>query len=125
MTEREVEFDQKEAQNLHADPEWWKDSYTYLYKQKIFFVEFPCLLHECKRQTELNVVWRAEELVEWSQENVEILKNPDNKWTCAIDFWYFCIIEGYIVEFSIDYKSATHLSTLLKESFRLGQEEDY
>jgi len=32
MTEREVEFDQKEAQNLHADPEWWKDSYTYLYK---------------------------------------------------------------------------------------------
>jgi hypothetical protein len=38
---------------------------------EIFFVEFPCLLHEwIKRQTNINSVWKAKEWLVWDQETL-------------------------------------------------------
>jgi len=60
----------------------WKDDYLYTDMHEIFFVEFPCLLHEwLKTKTaSKSTVWPLE-LVVWDQAKFERLKLLDNKWT--------------------------------------------
>jgi hypothetical protein len=89
---------------LRVNAKQWKDMYLYSDMHEIFFVEFPCLLHEwIKRKVATNsLVWPLEPVV-WDQAKLEELKVLDNKWTQAIDFWFSRVKEGYIIEFIMEY----------------------
>jgi len=67
--------------------EQWKGRYLYPDMHEIFFVEFPCLLHEwLKRQDIINLtLWLLEPVV-WDQAMLDSLKVLDNKWTQVICF---------------------------------------
>jgi hypothetical protein len=70
----------------------------------MFFVEFPCLLYEWKKRkiATNSIVWPLEPVV-WEQATLKRLEALDNKWTQAIDFLFYQVKEGYIIEFTIDY----------------------
>jgi hypothetical protein len=53
----------------------WKDRYLYTDMHELFFVEFPCLLHEwLKRKTATNsTMWPLEPMV-WYQAKLERLR---------------------------------------------------
>jgi hypothetical protein len=71
---------------------------------ELFFVEFPCLLHEwLKRKEKVNPTVLPLESIVWDQSNIDILKEMDYKWMRDIDFWFSRVKEGYIIEFSIEY----------------------
>jgi hypothetical protein len=46
ISEKEDDFTHRETINLQLNLERWKQRYIYPYLHEIFFVEFPCLLHE-------------------------------------------------------------------------------
>jgi hypothetical protein len=56
---------------------------------ELFFVEFPCLLHEwLKRKTTSNSTAFSLDPIVWDQDTLDGLKVLYNKWTWAIDFWF-------------------------------------
>jgi hypothetical protein len=68
----------------------WKDKYLYTDMHEMFFVEFPCFLYEwMKRKTTTNsALWPLEPVV-WDQDTLDRVKELDNKWTQAIEFWFY------------------------------------
>jgi hypothetical protein len=56
---------------------------------EIFCAKFPCLLHEwIKRKVAMNLVALSLKTIVWDQDMLDRLKELDNKWTRAIDFWF-------------------------------------
>ena len=56
---------------------------------EIFCAKFPCLLHEwIKRKVVMNLVVLSLKTIVWDQDMLDRLKELDNKWTRAIDFWF-------------------------------------
>jgi hypothetical protein len=66
----------------------WKGKYLYSDMHELFFMKFPCMLHEwLKRQAEVNSIVLPIEPIVWDQAKLDSLKVLDNKWTQAIDFF--------------------------------------
>ena len=67
----------------------WKDKYLYSDMHGIFSVESSCLLHEwIKWKDATNSPMWPLDLVVWDQAKFEEMRVLDNKWNCAIEFWF-------------------------------------
>jgi hypothetical protein len=82
----------------------WKCINLYSDMHELFFMEYPCMLHEwLKRKATINSVALPLEPMVWDQAMLDSLKVLDNKWTRAIDFWFARVKESYIIEFIVEY----------------------
>lgn len=55
-----------------------------------------------ERKIAIRTIRNLDELVIWTKDKVNKLKNVKNHWSRAVDFWYMRIIEGFIVEFVVE-----------------------
>ena len=70
---------------------------------KIFFAEFPIVLHEwlsifATRQAN----FKRRKAVEWSAQVIHELASVSNPISRAIDFWVDGILQGYTTEFAVE-----------------------
>jgi len=98
-----------------------KGRYLYSDMRELFFIEFPCFLHEwLKRQVEVNSAALPVEPIVWDQAKLDSLKVLDKKWTRAIDFWLDRMKEGHIINFFIEYNDSFNKA---KRKFEEGQKK--
>ena len=96
-------FAQEESVGTRLSAEIWVDMYIYYDIHEVFFAEFPTILHEwlsilVTKQTN----FQRRETVEWSEQLVHEVTNVSNPISRAVDFWVDSILQGYIIEFTID-----------------------
>ena len=103
LRSKTLAFAQEESTGSQLSAEKWVYQYIYTDIHKIFFAEFPIVLHEwlsrlATRQTNFQ---RREEF-EWSDHLVCEITNVSNPISRASDFWVGRILQGYITEFAIE-----------------------
>ena len=103
MDAKTLEFAQEESAGTWFSAERWLDDYIYSGIREIFFTEFLVLLHEwlvglASRRTN----YQTREISEWSDQLVHDITSVSNTVSRVVDFWVDSILQGYIIEFTID-----------------------
>ena len=81
----------------------WLDRYLYTDIHKIFFVEFPIVLHEwLSRLATRHTNFQRRQAVEWNAQLIHELTSVSNPISRAIYFWVDSILQGYITEFAVE-----------------------
>ena len=79
------------------------DEYKYSYIHKVFFAEFPVILHEwLSRLVTRKTNFQRREAVIWNDRLVCEVTSVSNSISRASDFWVDSILQGYITEFAVD-----------------------
>ena len=79
------------------------EKYTYYDIHKVFFADFPIVLHEWlsrleRRQTN----FQRREVVKWNDQLIHEVTSVSNTIYRAIDFLVNNILQGYIIEFAVE-----------------------
>ena len=103
MDAKTLVFAQEESAGTRLSVERWLDEYIYSDIHKIFFAEFPILLHELL--VGLASRWanfQTRDISEWTDQLVQEVTSVSNSVSRAVDFWVDSILQGYITEFVVD-----------------------
>ena len=103
LESKTLTFVQEERTGSRLSAKNWLDQYIYSYIHKIFFAEFPIVLHEwLLRLTTRQKNFQRREVVEWSDQFVCKITSVSNPISRAIDFWVDSILQGYITKFVVE-----------------------
>jgi hypothetical protein len=102
---KEDDFAWRETQGITANVEQWKNRST-LVCMKFSLLNFPIYCMNSRRSILLFTTLRPQEPLVWDKILVDRLKELDNKWTRAIDFWFSRMKEGYIIEIVVEYTNS-------------------
>ena len=103
MEFKELYFARKESEGSWCNPTEWLGRYIYSGIHKIFFSDFPIVLHEWLSKLETQQInFQGREPREWHPQLIERLKRVSNPISWDMDFWVDIILEGYITKFDID-----------------------
>ena len=96
------EFAIKENRSMRLTMEKWKNRYILIESYEIFFVTFATELQEwLARLIEFQKCWKDERVTQWTQ-LIHQLERTDNTITRIVDHWVDSVLEGFVIEFSID-----------------------
>jgi hypothetical protein len=69
---------------------------------KVFFCDFPQLLHEWILRLMDNHAMNWIRQLEWTPVQIEQLQQVNNKFTRVVEFWLDNIVVGFIIELEVD-----------------------
>ena len=98
-----VEVKEKENKNPRLSTEDWLQRYIFTDLHEIFFATFPSELHAwLSRLAESETSTRSDRPVKWTPEVIQRLKRTYNSISRTVDFWLNNLLEGFVIEFTID-----------------------
>ena len=81
-------FTQEESARSQLSAENWVDKYIYFDIHKIFFAEFPIVLHQWfSRLVTQQTNFQRREAIEWSDQLVREITSVSNPISRDVDFW--------------------------------------
>jgi hypothetical protein len=99
---KELEFAQKDNRNPKLTTHKYLDKYVFSDLHEIFLCDFPHVLQEWLSRLKYNHPTNRIRQIEWNHVEIAQLKQVNNKFARAIDFWLDNIVAGFIKEFAVD-----------------------